>query len=95
MGFVYQFPSLLPSLTILENVLLPSMFASGEEIKEAYMRAEKLLSNVGLAEKLSAYPRQLSASQQQRVVVARSLINQPEILLADEPTSNLDKHTER
>ena len=95
MGFVFQFPSLLPSLTILENVLLPTMFGDGEEKREACTRAESLLSEVGLSDKLTAYPRQLSAGQQQRVVVARSLINKPKILLADEPTSNLDEQTER
>lgn len=95
MGFVFQFPSLLPSLTILENVLLPTMFGDGEEKREACTRAKGLLSEVGLSDKLTAYPRQLSAGQQQRVVVARSLINKPKILLADEPTSNLDEQTER
>lgn len=95
MGFVFQFPSLLPSLTILENVLLPTLLRSAEEKKEAYARAEFLLSEVGLSDKFEAYPRQLSAGQQQRVVVARSLINKPKILLADEPTSNLDEQTER
>lgn len=95
MGFVFQFPSLLPSLTILENVLLPTMFKDSHEKREACTRAEKLLSEVGLSDKLSAFPRQLSAGQQQRVVVARSLINNPKILLADEPTSNLDEQTER
>ena len=95
MGFVFQFPSLLPSLTILENVLLPTMLRGADEKREAYVRAEKLLSEVGLSDKLQAYPRQLSAGQQQRVVVARSLINNPKILLADEPTSNLDEQTER
>jgi putative ABC transport system ATP-binding protein len=58
-------------------------------------RAAKLLDEVGLSDKLPAYPRHLSAGQQQRVVVARSLINQPEVLLADEPTSNLDEQTEK
>lgn len=95
MGFVFQFPSLLPSLTILENVLLPTLLLSAAEKREAYARAELLLSEVGLSDKLVAYPRQLSAGQQQRVVVARSLINNPKILLADEPTSNLDEQTER
>lgn len=95
MGFVFQFPSLLPSLTVLENILVPTMFGSGDEKRAAGTRAEQLLAEVGLSDKLSAYPRQLSAGQQQRVVVARSLINNPIILLADEPTSNLDEQTER
>ena len=95
MGFIFQYPSLLQSLTTLENVVLPTMFARGGARSEIYARAEKLLAEVGLSDKLSAYPRHLSAGQQQRVVVARSLINGPELLLADEPTSNLDEQTER
>jgi lipoprotein-releasing system ATP-binding protein len=95
MGFVFQFPSLLPSLTALENVALPTIFGHTEGKRDAYMRAAKLLEEVGLSDKLSAYPRHLSAGQQQRVVMARSLINQPELLLADEPTSNLDEQTEK
>ena len=94
-GFVFQFPSLLPSLTALENVALPTMFGHSEGKRDAHVRAAKLLDEVGLSVKLSAYPRHLSAGQQQRVVVARSLINRPELLLADEPTSNLDEQTER
>jgi ABC-type lipoprotein export system ATPase subunit len=93
-GFVFQFPSLLPTLTVLENVFLPTVFGSGGRAAESRERARELLFRVGLADKLSAYPRQLSAGQQQRVVIARSLINQPQILLADEPTSNLDERTE-
>ena len=95
MGFVFQFPSLLPSLTALENVALPTLFGPREGKQDAQVRAAKLLDEVGLSDKLSAFPRHLSAGQQQRVVVARSLINQPELLLADEPTSNLDEQTEK
>ena len=94
-GFVFQFPSLLPSLTVLDNVALPTTFGTNHTQPNAYDRAAELLDMVGLSDKLQAYPRQLSAGQQQRVVVARSLINRPEILMADEPTSNLDEQTER
>ena len=93
-GFVFQFPSLLPTLTVLENVILPTMFGSKQEAAQANERATQLLQKVGLADKLTAYPRQLSAGQQQRVVIARALMNRPLMLLADEPTSNLDEKTE-
>ncbi|HMB25072.1 MAG: ABC transporter ATP-binding protein [Chloroflexota bacterium] len=93
-GFVFQFPSLLPTLTVLENVILPTVFTSKQEAAHVHDRATQLLQKVGLAEKLAAYPRQLSAGQQQRVVIARALMNQPLMLLADEPTSNLDEKTE-
>jgi ABC-type lipoprotein export system ATPase subunit len=93
-GFVFQFPSLLPSLTVHENVILPTVFGSKLEPEQAYDRAAQLLQKVGLEDKVSAYPRQLSAGQQQRVVIARALMNQPLVLLADEPTSNLDEKTE-
>jgi putative ABC transport system ATP-binding protein/lipoprotein-releasing system ATP-binding protein len=93
-GFVFQFPSLLPTLTVHENVILPTIFGSDGHAPDVRERAAALLHRVGLAEKLTVYPRQLSAGQQQRVVIARSLINQPQVLLADEPTSNLDEKTE-
>ena len=93
-GFIFQFPSLLPALTVHENVIFPSIFSSKLDAAQNSSRARQLLQQVGLEEKLVAYPRQLSAGQQQRVVIARALMNQPEVLLADEPTSNLDEKTE-
>ena len=94
MGFVFQFPSLLQSLTVLENIILPLGFFGGAANRADLDKAKKLLEMVGLSDKLNALPRQLSAGQQQRVVIARALINSPAILLADEPTSNLDEQTE-
>jgi putative ABC transport system ATP-binding protein len=93
-GFVFQFPSLMPSLTVFENVLLPSLFWHGKPGQVVQEKAKQLLEEVGLIDKLNSFPRQLSAGEQQRVVIARSLINDPELLLADEPTSNLDEQTE-
>lgn len=93
-GFVFQFPSLLSTLTVLENVILPSLFNSRHANPHLRQEAKNLLDQVGLSDKLESYPRQLSAGQQQRVVIARSLIHQPRLLLADEPTSNLDEKTE-
>lgn len=94
MGFVFQFPSLLQSLTVLENIVLPLGFFGGAANRADLDKAKNLLEMVGLSDKLNALPRQLSAGQQQRVVIARTLINSPAILLADEPTSNLDEQTE-
>ena len=94
-GFVFQFPSLLPTLTTLENVVLPATFGSASGKDPALRaRARELLEQVGLDDKLAAYPRELSAGQQQRVVLARSMVNEPRLLLADEPSSNLDERTE-
>jgi ABC-type lipoprotein export system ATPase subunit len=93
-GFVFQFNSLLPTLTVLENVLLPTIFGSNDQRKASHARALKLLEEFGLVDKINDHPTQLSGGQQQRAVIARALINQPEVLLADEPTSNLDVRTE-
>jgi ABC-type lipoprotein export system ATPase subunit len=97
LGFVFQFPSLLPALTVVENVSLPASFNRRDNgsAAEASARARELLEVVGLSDKLGAFPRQLSAGQQQRVVIARALINRPEVLFADEPSSDLDEQTEQ
>lgn len=91
-GFVFQIPSLLPTLSVLDNVKLPTMFSKKQDgVGE---KALSLLQMVGLSEKAHAYPSQLSVGQQKRVALARALVNGPEIILADEPTSDLDKATE-
>jgi putative ABC transport system ATP-binding protein len=89
-GFVFQFFHLLPSLTALENVLVPMEIAG---VPGASKRARELLVEVGLAERGHHYPSQLSGGEQQRVAIARALANDPPILLADEPTGNLDSAT--
>ena len=92
LGFVFQFHHLLPEFSALENVLLPGLMAGGVH-RELQERAAKLLEQVGLLERASHRPAQLSGGEQQRVAVARALINQPAILLMDEPTGNLDLHS--
>lgn len=94
LGFIFQFPSLIPALDVLDNVTLPSMFVGSARKEAVEGRAKEILGSLGLAEKAHAYPRHLSAGETKRVVVARSLINEPQIVLADEPTSDLDERTE-
>ncbi|NNF05675.1 MAG: ABC transporter ATP-binding protein [Candidatus Eisenbacteria bacterium] len=88
-GFVFQFHHLLPELSALENVYLPGMM-SGRPVEELESEAESLLTRVGLKDRLDHRPGQLSGGEQQRAAVARALINRPAVLLADEPTGNLD-----
>ncbi len=94
LGFVFQFAGLLPNLRAIDNVALPALLSS-EAQTEAYARARDLLGQVGLAERWDAYPGELSGGQQRRVAVARALINRPVLLLADEPTNDLDEQAER
>jgi len=92
-GFMFQFASLLPILTAKENVLLPGLFNPVKNIADE-KTAVDLLEMVGIGEKTDSYPSQLSGGQQRRVAIARALLNKPDIILADEPTGDLDEDTE-
>jgi lipoprotein-releasing system ATP-binding protein len=90
-GFVFQDHCLLPQCTVLENVLIPTMV--GEDKIDARKRAEQLLDQVGLSHRLDHRPSELSGGEKQRVSIARAMIRSPKLLLCDEPTGNLDRHT--
>jgi ABC-type lipoprotein export system ATPase subunit len=95
MGFVFQFASLLPTLRIIDNVVLPALLGGARASADAYAAAAELLNQFGIGQYAEAFPAEISAGEQRRAVIARALINNPVILLADEPTSDLDEETER
>jgi ABC-type lipoprotein export system ATPase subunit len=94
-GFIYQFASLLPSLRVVDNVALPALLGKTREPAGVYRDAYPLLEQFGLGDRVRCYPSELSSGEQRRVVIARALINAPAVVLADEPTSDLDEATER
>jgi len=96
-GFMFQFASLLPRLTVRENLLLPAVFRpqQAERVDAVSRKAAELLRMVGLEDKINAYPAQLSGGQQRRVAIARAFMNRPALILADEPTGDLDEGTEQ
>lgn len=92
MGLVYQFYNLIPTLTIRKNILMPLLLDKKKPNQEYF---EKIVNSLGIADKLECLPNQLSGGQQQRAAIARSLVQRPAILLADEPTGNLDQKNSR
>ena len=94
LGYVFQFASLLPTLRLIDNVALPAMLNRRRPAVEIYARATELLGQLGLGDHLDAYPSEVSAGEQRRAAISRALINDPSVLLADEPTSDLDEQTE-
>ena len=92
-GFIFQFASLIPTLRVIDNVALPVIFHKGNH-KDVYARAEEVLSVLGLSGKLNSFPSELSGGQQRRVAIARAFTNRPAIVLADEPTGDLDAQSE-
>ena len=92
MGFIFQFFNLIPTLTVLENITLPQELA-GNAPQDVAAKAKALLEKVGLGDRADAYPDKLSGGQQQRVAIARALVHEPRLMLADEPTGNLDEDT--